>query len=188
MRLLKCKQCGIKSQSDLIIKFVDTYGKNDKEVNMCSQQCIEDYCKDKESKKIERDNYIKLVEYIMKLHNISFIPNFFYMRLNDLKKGVIRSGSKIILQSKSIEWNELLIAYEYSASTIQSVKLTKEFNGVYNELAYCLSIVKNNFYKANQLDKQCQLNNKVAVSLPITEDNYYKYKKQVFKDDISDLL
>jgi len=174
--------------SDSIIKFTDTYTKNPKTINICSQACVDDYCKTQEIKKQNNEDYIELLKYIYEVHETTFIPNLFHIKLRDLNNGVTRNGKNIVVKGKGVDWNELLIAYKYSASTIQKIKLTKSFDSISNELMYCLSIVKNNFFKAIQTNKQEQLNKNININIPVNESEEYKYKKQVFDDDISDIL
>lgn len=188
MRLIKCQQCNGKFASNTIIKFTDTYGKKPKIINICSQQCIDAYCINKDLKKKDSENYAILLQYIMDLHDISFVPNLLHIRLNDLKNGVVRNGNTVQFQTKGVNWSDLLVAYQYSADTIKKIKLTKSFNNISNELMYCLSIVKNNFYKAKQLNDQHKLNNQIDIHIPNNDLNNYTYKKAAFKDDISDIL
>lgn len=155
---------------------------------MCSQECINNYCTDKELKIRDSEDYSNLIQYIMSVHDITFIPNIFYIRLRDLRNGITRNGNSVIATTKGVSWVDLIIAYEYSESTIKRVKLTKDFDNISNELMYCLSIVKNNFYKAKQSNRQQELNNKIAINVPHCESEDYKYKKLIPNDDISDLF
>ena len=170
-----------------VIKYLDEYVKTPKKVNMCSQTCIENYKRDQEFKIQERDGYLILCEYVMKVHNYSFLPNGFYTILKDLRDGTVRQRDILIKKDKQgVPWKDLLVSYKFSEASIKRSVLTKSFNTLTNELQYGLAIVKNNLTKAKQLQKQKEMNEKIINKVII--DDGCQYTKKVFKDDISDML
>ena len=184
----KCNYCGCMVDKKDEIKYLDKYIKTPKKVNMCSQNCIENYKRDQEFKIKERDGYVLLCEYIMKVHGHSFLPSAFSTLLKDLRDGTIRQQREILVKKdkKGVSWNDLLISYKFSEASIKKSVLIKSFNTLTNELQYGLAIVKNNMAKAKQLQKQKDMNSKIGSKVTIEDD--CNYVKKVFKDDISDFL
>jgi len=183
----KCNYCKCDVDKKDVIKYMDEYIKTPKKVNMCSQLCIDNYKTEQISKKTEKDDYILLCEYIMKIHGHSFLPSTFCTLLKDLRDGTMRQKDILIKKDKQgVIWKDILISYKYSEESIKKSILIKSFNTLTNELQYGLAIVKNNLYKAKQMQVQKDMNEKVESKILIEDD--YQYIKKIFKDDISDVL
>jgi hypothetical protein len=185
--LPKCNYCKTNVSKETIIKYLDEFSKTPKKLNMCSIECVNKYRQEKMQKIQEQDEYITLCEYIMQIHNQTYLPNGFYMFLNDLRNGTIRQKGVLIKKDKQgVPWQDLLIAYKYSENSIKKAILTKPFDNFMRELQYGLAIVKNNLNKSKQIQKQKKLNEKLESKIPNKED--YLYIKKEFNDDISDIL
>jgi|GEM_PF-4083844 len=183
----KCNYCKNDTEKKDVIKYLDEYIKTPKRVNMCSQTCIENYKREQDSKIKERDGYLLLCDYVMKVHNYTFLPNGFYTVLKDLRDGTIRQREILIKKDKQgVPWKDLLVSYKFSEASIKRSALTKSFNTLTNELLYGLAIVKNNLVKAKQLQKQKEMNEKIVNKVNLDDETHYT--KKVFKDDISNML
>jgi hypothetical protein len=183
----KCSYCKSDIDKKDVIKYTDELSKTPKKLNMCSNECIENYKRDRLFKIKEKEEYANLCEYIMKIHNQSFLPNGFYFILRELRDGTIRQKDiHIKKHNQGVPWSDLLVAYKYSEESIKKSINTKVFNNLMGELNYGLAIVKNNLNKAKQLNSQKKMNEKIQSEI-IIEDNY-TYIKKDFNDDISDIL
>lgn len=183
----KCAYCKTNTDKKDIIKYIDEYAKTPKKLNMCSNECIDNYKEEQIFKVKERKEYIDLCEYIMKIHNQTFLPNSFYFILRELRDGTIRQeGINIKKHNQGVPWNDLLISYKYSEETIIKSINTKIFNNLIGELKYCLAIVKNNLKKAKQQNNQKKMNKKIKNEINL--DTNYDYIKKDFSDDISHIL
>lgn len=183
----KCNYCKCDIDKKNVIKYVDEFSKTPKKINMCSEECIENYKRDQLFKIKEKEEYANLCEYIMKIHNQTFLPSGFYFILRELRNGTIRQKDiHIKKHNQGVPWSDLLIGYKYSEESIKKSINTKAFNNLMGELNYGLAIVKNNLSKAKQLNNQKKMNDKIESNVTM-EDNY-EYIKKDFKDDISSIL
>lgn len=183
----KCFYCKKDTDKKNVIQYIDEFSSVQKKLNSCSYDCINKYKEEKEAKKVERDSYIFLCDYIMKLHNQSFLPNSFYVILGDLRNGTVRQKNILIKREKQgVSWDDLLYAYKYSEEKIRQVLSYKSFANFSNELNYCLAIVKNNIGKSKNNLINKKINENVESKVIIGES--YNYIKKQDSDDISDIL
>ena len=183
----KCAYCKNDTDKKDVIKYIDLLVKVPKKLNMCSDKCIENYKKDQLFKIKEKEEYATLCEYIMKIHNQSFLPNGFYFILRELRDGTVRQKDiHIKKHNQGVTWGDLLISYKYSEDSIKKSIDRIDFNSLIGELKYSLAIVKNNLKKAIQQNQQKKMNDKVETKINISTD--YDYKKKDFTDDISEIL
>jgi len=183
----KCAYCKNNTDKEKVIKYLDEFTKVPKKLNMCSNECIENYKQQQIFKLKEKEEYANLCEYIIKIHNQTFLPSSFYFILRELRDGTIRQKDiHIKKHNQGVSWSDLLISYKYSEESIKKSINTKVFNNLMGELNYCLAIVKNNLGKAKQQNNQKKMNEKIKNKVNLDID--YDYKKKLFSDDISDIL
>lgn len=183
----KCVYCKNNTDKKDVIKYLDESAKTPKKLNMCSNECIDNYKKEQAFKAQEKEEYANLCEYIMKVHNQTFLPNSFYFILRELRDGTIRQKDiHIKKHNQGVPWSDLLISYKYSEESIKRSLNMKVFNNLMGELKYCLAIVKNNLNKAKQQHNQKKMNEKIENKVDL--DINYDYIKKDFSDDISDIL
>jgi hypothetical protein len=183
----KCANCKNDTDKKEVIKYMDELAKVPKKLNMCSDDCIENYKKDQLFKAKEKEEYANLCEYIMKIHNQTFLPSSFYFILRELRDGTIRQKDiHIKKHNQGVPWSDILISYKYSEDSIKKSMDRIPFDSIMGELKYSLAIVKNNLKKAKQQNNQKKMNDKVETKINVGVD--YDYKKKDFSDDISEIL
>lgn len=188
-RKCKCHFCKNEITVDEAIIYKDIRLKTPKEFKFCSNECIEKYKIEMEFKTQEKQDFAELCDYITLIFNQNYIPNGFFVMLNDLRNGTIRKNGIVITKNKQgVKWNEILITYKYCEDKIKWSLDNKEFKSDIAKLNYCLAIVKNNIDKAIFNYKK-EINNKNMNTKNIIENNTdYEYKPRKFKNDISNIL
>ena len=188
----KCKCCLCKSDIDVdkAIIYTDINHKTPKKLKFCSNECMYKYISELEFKAQEKQDFADLCKYIINICDLKYIPNGFFIILNDLRNGTIRKNGIVIKNNKQgVQWSELLITYKYCSEKIKWALDNKDFKSDMAKLNYCLAIVKNNIdkamfnYRKNKNDKDINIENIV-----LSGDSKYIYKAQENKNDISDIL
>lgn len=188
-RQCKCSYCKEQINSNDALAYTDNNLKTPKKIKFCNEICLEGYITNQQSKIKEKKDYADLCEYIMKLHNKNYLPDYFFILLNDLRNGTIRKKGLMIKKEKEgVPWIDILNSYKFSEKTILWTIDNKKISEYINELKYCLAIVKSNIEKAKNQIKKKELENINVKEKDIIISNDYKYKSKEFKNDISDLL
>lgn len=161
------------------------------------KKCYPKYIQEKEFKEKESDEMDKLVETIMKVHEIDNLPHQFYPFIQDLRNGTVLFGKKKKKYKEGYPYSLIAKTYLHCSESIKYWKKNKDFSSTMIELKYCWAIIndkinvvkkkeiKKEFNKAKKLAEEKEMNKEEVKS---AETSVVKFKKQKRNDDISDFL
>jgi hypothetical protein len=146
MKSFKCQVCGHKKEEDLmeVVTIVSPTTQKKRNLRYCKDDCYDSYLKEREFKRIEREELDYLTDVILKVHGIEVIPKQFFPHLQDIRNGSILFGKIKRKQKKGYSYKVIAETYKHVEESIDWAKKTKTFNDTMSELKYGLAIVCNN--------------------------------------------
>ncbi len=205
MRKVKCRWCGNESEKDSMVfterktgKYLKS-GKEKVDKKYYHRQCYELYLKDQEFKEKEAYELSQLYEYLCKLHNLEALDGRMMERIQDLRNGTIKVGTKKFKKYKSgVPYTAMLETYQHIESKLENIRMYKTdlqtewnvftyfFGTMVNSLVEVQNTLKNVQHQ-KQIHKERVSNNK---DLHQTNDIKVKSKLNKKKDelDISNYL
>ncbi|MNH98286.1 hypothetical protein D3C73_510050 [compost metagenome] len=168
-RLLKCPRCGQCDHKENMI-----YDEQTKR-HYHQLACYDNMLKDRESTRIENEQWDALYQYIIKLHDLVVLPKGNITRLKDLRAGYIMKNGKQVRQWRTgPDFSLMLDAYKLAENDIKWCIANKLDNS--NDIKainYCMSIMINKLNEANDRRKRRRVieKQKQKVSLQDKEIN-----------------
>lgn len=183
-RILKCFWCGKRDREDKveIIK-----GKQKRRYH--SEKCYDEYLKDQEYKKREKEELDELIETIKRVHDIKAIPNQFYPFIQDLRNGnefFGRIGER--KSKKGYRYDVITKTYLKCQNNIDWAKRNKNFKDVFGMLRYTLAIIKNNIDEVDEEVKRKEEQEKQFKRKSVDQhNNYYISDKSIYQKEDDEL-
>ncbi|GEM_PF-6342435 len=152
--------------------------------------CHTEYLNDKEKKQKELEEFDKLYNYLLKIHNLEVLNTRMIGKLQDFRNGSISiKGRKIKKYKKGISFQLMLDSYKHAEGKIEYALNNVTFQNKWNEFSYIFAIMVNNVNEVVQVIKHQE---KVKIDKkPIRNISDYEVPiKQKKKDelDISEFL
>lgn len=191
-KILKCFWCGKRDRED---KIEIIKGKQKRRYH--SEKCYDEYLKDQEYKKREKEELDELIETIKKVHDIKAIPNQFYPFIQDLRNGnefFGRIGQK--RNKEGYRYSVIAETYLKCQSNIDWAKANVNFDNTFGMLKYTLAIIKKNIDKVNEEIERKEHNREVKKTIEDQAINIFKhtikhptkYRKSKSRVDASNFL
>lgn len=192
MRTIKCQRCGISDTAKEELEF-EIVGEKRPMKKYYHKHCYVEHLKDKEFKKLEREELDKLVEVIKGIYGAKSIPDSCYPYLQDLRNGNKFFGKYDYKYKEGYSYDLIAETFDYCSDTIEYWNAKKSFNGFSNALRYGLAIVCDKLMvveqRRKQRDKQKLLIDKHIENINGEEQAYEtSYKKPTKNTDITDFL
>ncbi|MCY9737540.1 hypothetical protein M5X17_27945 [Paenibacillus alvei] len=197
MRSVKCQACGDKSQINQMEceEHVTASGNKTRKYfhkGVCWQKRLE-HKAFLEKENLELD---ELVETIKQVHNIDMIPQGIYPLLQDLRNGEYGFGQRKKIYKEGFTYSLISDTYKFVEKDIVWAKKNKSFDGLGQELRYCLAIVKDKILKVKKKKEQIarqveadMLKEKQRIQSEVNmNERKVQFKSKKHKADISAFL
>ncbi|WP_211747940.1 hypothetical protein [Paenibacillus sp. Marseille-Q4541] len=159
-------------------------------------KCYEQYKIKQEETKIENEQWNKLYQYIVGLHDLLLLPKGNIMRLKELRAGFeIKDGKRVRKYRTGPDYELMLDAYKLADSSIRwCIANTLKGSNDVRAINYCISIMMNSLNEAfarrkNRLRQQEEIRQDLGNqnNLYIETEVVYKAKNKN-NNDISNFL
>lgn len=155
--------------------------------------CLETYKKQQEKTNKENEQWDKLYQYIVSLHDLLLLPKPNILRLKDLRAGFeVKDGKRIRKYRTGPDYELMLDAYRLAEDSIKwCIANTLKGSNDIGAINYCMSIMINKLNEAYARRKSRMRQEESLKELKdtnVVEEREFVYKKKKQEDDNSFLF
>lgn len=110
---------------------------------------------DDEFKEAETKELDALYNHIRKVHNIDVLDGRMFEKIQDLRNGSVKMGSKKVTRYKEgVTYSQMLDTYLYIQPRVENIILSMSFKTKWNEFSYIFGTMINNLNEVKSMQKR----------------------------------